>query len=297
MSNKRKLRRGRAPKTHSDIPMPSAVKLSAPKPEQHLCVCVPAYGLSPAEFWVSFIDLVKYMSDHGVSFDIKIANQAYVDYARNDLIKRAYADGATEILFLDHDMVFPPNLYHRLKAHAVPVVAALYFKRLAPYDPLIFDWVDGPESDRIDTFPRYDYEVGLQKCGAVGMGATLIQFEAIEKVVQWQIDQGDTNPAPFRVFPPIGEDIWFCKHAHKAGVDVYCDTSLVLKHMGLNPVDDSYFRLAARYGSLRGALDRLEQVDGRARFTRGGADGQAHLGAAVAEPVGDGVPAGARQAP
>lgn len=254
----------------------------------HLAICLPIYGDLPADFVVSLIDLIQYTRDFHPLVEVLIGNQAYVDYNRNELVKRAFKKGATEILFIDQDMKFPHDLYVRLKQHHVPVVSGLYFKRLPPHDPLIFDWA---AHDRIDTFPRLNYSGKLEQCGAVGMGATLIQMDAIEAVLSWQIEAGDKFPAPFRVHPPIGEDIYFCKHLQYCDVPVYCDTSLILGHMGMNEVSEEHFLLTARYGSMRGALDRLEQLDGKADFGLGRPhpDGPVHQPSPDSSPLTIGV--------
>lgn len=245
-----------ADKTHSEAPPVHGVPLL--KKRTKLVLAVPAYGDSPADFWVCFVDLFKSLADKHPEFDIIVTNMAYIDFARNDIVRRAAEKGAKEVLFLDHDTLVPPDLYWRLAAHKVPVVSALYFKRLHPFEPLIYDFDD---DTNINCHPKLDYPEGLVKCGAVGMGATLIQMDAIEAVLKWQIDNNERHPNPFRVFPPIGEDIFFCAHCREAGVDVFCDTTIKCLHVGSNPVSEAHFKLINRYGSMREAAARMEELE------------------------------------
>lgn len=276
MSNKlRKLKRTRGQQDYDQAMSQAEERLKA---MGHLAICVPMYGNPPAAFTTALLDLDTNLKQSHPSYQVLTTNQAYIDMARNDLVKRAFKSGATEILFLDQDMGFPEDLYWRLKAHNVPVVSGLYFLRKPPHNPLIFDWAG---TDRVDTFPRLNYEEGLIECGAVGMGATLIQMDAIEAVLAWQMEQGDREKliAPFLVRPPIGEDIYFAKNCQYAGVKVYCDTTLKLDHIGENEVREVHFKLTSRYGSLEGALERLEQVDGKVKLS------DANLALAVDAPV------------
>jgi hypothetical protein len=225
-----------------------------------LIIAVPMYGSPPAEAWIAFIELCKNLSMGHEDFDIVATNLAYVDFARNDIVRRASKRGAKEILFIDQDVIYPDDLYWKLARHDKPVVSALYFKRLPPYDPLVFDWVD---RERIDVTSRKDYDEGLVECGAVGLGATLIQMEAIDKVLEWQLNNGEKHPNPFRVFPPVGEDIFFCAHCREAGIPVYCDTTVKCLHIGLNPVSETHFKLQNRYGSLDEAAARLHELEAK----------------------------------
>lgn len=221
-----------------------------------IAVGIPAYWTVPADFVVHATELIG-----TIRADVQIicVNMPYIDFARNEIVKRAAAKDADAILFLDNDLAVPLDLLQRLVAHNVPVVSALYFQKCPPYLPLLYDW-QSPE--KIDIEPRLDYGNGLVQCGAVGMGATLVTMDAIGKVLEWQIKNGEQRPAPFRVNAPIGEDIWFCAHARAAGVPVYCDTSIKIPHVGLLPVTETHHKLARRWGSLEGALARLEELEG-----------------------------------
>src|SRR5210317_1806542 len=55
---------------------------------------------------------------------------------RNVIIRNAVAMGCSHLMFLDADMVYPPDTISKLLAHDLPVVGALTFRRWPNFDPL-----------------------------------------------------------------------------------------------------------------------------------------------------------------
>lgn len=236
-----------------------------------LVVGVCAYWTLPYNFLGSLAGMLNDLSEADYDVDIVIVSEPYIDMARNTIVERAYQKKADWILFLDQDMVFPPDTARRLIAHDVPVVGGIYFQKMAPHHPLLYDWVtDQPGFGEWTIRPRLDYEEGLVKCGAVGMGCTLISLKAIDKVIDYQLngplkEQFGESAQPFKIaVAKVGEDIWFARFCDWAGVPIYCDTKLKLQHVGLMEIGETHFRMASRYDSLESALEVLEDREMRA---------------------------------
>lgn len=157
------------------------------------------------------------------------------DEARNMLtqlfLKKAQGDD-DRLIMLDCDHIHPPDVLARLAAHDVDVVGALYFRRVAvdsPSEPTPLLWRIGQNGYEF----MHDYPKGqLVECDGVATGAICIKrkvFRMIEEKVE---------PYPFfrynyrnglDQFPT--EDVDFSARVTQAGAKIFCDTSLVTKHI------------------------------------------------------------------
>lgn len=179
---------------------------------------------------LSFNDLVIRDGDTKA---IKLGTRG--DMARMAMGNRFLASDLDAILLLDLDMVHPPDLLERLRAHNVDMVSAHYFRRHVnpmrsvvtvitddntwPYPPLI-------------TIP----DDGLHEIACTGFGCALIKREAVEAVMS-MLPPGSP---PFSLGPmpeeannnnqPFGSDYNFFMRARKAGYKLWLDASLESKH-------------------------------------------------------------------
>lgn len=148
--------------------------------------------------------------------------------SRNFIVKEAKRIGAHYVLFVDDDMILPTDLFLRLFSHQVPVVSALAFKRRPPYEPCIYDWKVDPKTGRLGVVSAtYLVKKGLMKVGATGFGAVLIRMDVFDKIRE-----------PWFELKEFGEDLDFCLKCHDAGIPIYCDTDLIVQHIGSNEIVD-----------------------------------------------------------
>lgn len=144
-----------------------------------------------------------------------------VDQARNLIADLARKNGATHLLFIDDDHVLPSNLYYKLASHNKDVVGALCFKRVEPFSPCLYSWQTSRADGNLMVVSRHDLMFkGLQKVDAVGFGAILIKVSVFEKI-----------PFPWFKFSEVGEDLHFCDLCAQNGIEVHCDTDLVVNHI------------------------------------------------------------------
>lgn len=188
-------------------------------------IAIPSMDQVPALFAHSLATLRK-AGECVVAF--QIASLVYT--ARNELAKRAVACGADFILWLDSDMVFQPDLLERLMAYMedpeTSIVSGLYFRRVAPYSPVLFDKLEITDKECINTefteIPDHTFEVG-----GCGFGGVLMRTSVIYDVA---LKYGS-------MFDPIngvGEDLSFCWRARQLGHKIICDPSIELGHVGTN---------------------------------------------------------------
>jgi GT2 family glycosyltransferase len=152
---------------------------------------------------------------------IIIATEGYtISENRNYLSVQAIKAGCTHLLFIDDDMVFPPDTLKRLLSHQKEIVGVVYHSRMFPPTPVVV--TEEGQTVKVDGLEP------LIKCGHVGGGVMLIDLEVFKKIERpWFTTKTHENG-----FTIMGEDAWFCSQARKAGYTIWCDTTLQIGHLG-----------------------------------------------------------------
>lgn len=158
-------------------------------------------------------------------------NSSYVGWSRVELAKSALQWGATHLLWLDSDMVFPAWTFHHLFKQDKPVIAANYARRRFPHAPVTMKRLkeQGQNHEHELCYTHAD-STGLEEVEAIGFGVVLVQAQVFDSLKE----------APFRVLDDamsgnrIGEDVYFCQQLKKAGIPIYVDHDLSkhVKHIG-----------------------------------------------------------------
>ena len=160
--------------------------------------------------------------------------------SRNALATEAIQQEMDYVFWLDSDMVFKPDtlarLFNTLKKYDLDMVTGLYFRRVPPYTPVLFDTLNiDPETDEcvwseFKEIPAKPFEVG-----GCGFGCVLMKTDVFFDV---QSKFGN-------MFAPIannGEDVAFCWRARQCGFKIVCDPSVICGHVGYSVVDDQFFK-------------------------------------------------------
>lgn len=147
-------------------------------------------------------------------------------HARNQMAAAFLEKACEAVLFVDCDMLFPPNALDRLLAHDLDIVGADYRRRAAPYGKIGWPLKDVPEP-----------ESGLVERVALGLGLLLIRRRVFDGLSQpWfaRIYSGETEANK----GCMTEDYFFCLKAREAGFKVWCDLDLTREtmHLGMQPV-------------------------------------------------------------
>jgi hypothetical protein len=162
----------------------------------------------------------------GVLRTIRYRKWLYIDQARNDLVAEVLdRPGATHVLFLDDDMVWPANLLVKLLGHNVPVVGATYFTRTPPHDVVCGD-LDGTTARNWQRLP-----VGLEEVGWVGAGALLVEVAVLQRMRE---DWFHSNQC--------GEDVQFCRRLRDMGIPVYVDGGTVCGHVTDQVITEEHWK-------------------------------------------------------
>ena len=161
--------------------------------------------------------------------EVKIFDVAgtYIDKSRRELTQAALKWDATHLLWLDSDMVFPPDIVHRLLARNVDIVAANYARRRPPHSPVTFKTLE-PQTLCYTT----NESAGLEAVAAIGFGVVLMRasifaHEAMALPVFESFYDRESHVCK-------GEDVTFSECAAKAGLTIWIDhdVSKEVGHVG-----------------------------------------------------------------
>lgn len=193
-----------------------------------LAICIPCRDEVDYEFsrCLSYLCLhlgATAIAAQAVDVNIFHLNGSVIDSSRSRLTHDALVWGATHLLWLDSDMTFPPDTFHRLFKHNVDIVGVNYPTRRHPHRPTanlkMPVKAEGKEGVKLYTGPD---STGMVEVEGMGFGCVLLKRSAFEAV-----------PAPgfLSTYDPVnriwrGEDIYFCQEAIKHGLKVYVDQDL-----------------------------------------------------------------------
>lgn len=188
----------------------------------HVCVGVPMRNSYTHCKFTGALFLMKMSGKAGLVNTLRYV----IHEARNLIVEKARKDGATHILFIDDDMIFPQDAFLRLLSHDVDIVTGLAFRRSAPYRPVIFKCID-KNMWTVDAVRE-----GLIDIDACGSAFVLIKMEVFEKMPKPWYVFGDKSLGIYEDVGGLGEDMSFSLKAKRLGFSVKCDTDLIITHIG-----------------------------------------------------------------
>lgn len=141
---------------------------------------------------------------------------------RNVLIEQAILSNCTHILFLDDDVILPPDAVDSLLSHDKDIVSALYLMREYPHQPIIFGSA-AEDGSVIHKYPTDD-ECSLIEIVACGLGACLINLNIFKRLEKPYIRLGELE------IDQWCDDIGFFKRVREAHIKIYCDLSVQAGH-------------------------------------------------------------------
>ncbi len=146
---------------------------------------------------------------------------------RNIIVEQALLNNCTHILFIDDDMAYKPGALNQLLEHDQDIVSGLYFSRMYPFQPLIFDAI---EEKGFRTRFLHGDEPRLLKIVGAGMGFCLVKMSVFQRMEKPWFRLGELDSEHWC------DDTGFFKRANEAGINVYCDTECRIGHMGTQVV-------------------------------------------------------------
>lgn len=169
----------------------------------------------------------------------KFVESSLIYKSRTDLGLIALAEKQDFVLWIDSDMVFPPDLLVDLMAdmEGRDMVAGICHMRRPPFTPVLYEKLrqgitpQDNESAKLIDYPR-DAPFKVEGCG---FGCVLMRTAVIEAVV-------DKYHALFDPLPGYGEDLSFCIRARGCGFDIWADPKVQVGHKASTIVTDKTFQ-------------------------------------------------------
>jgi hypothetical protein len=188
-------------------------------------ICVPSRDTVHAAFAFDLAKMVQHCAAMNIEVTPHFCIGTLIVNQRDQLADMAMEADSTHILWLDSDMMFPPDTVQRLLAHAVPIVAGNYVTRQYPHKTVAYKQLHDWRSYVVNTGHQ-----DLIKVAAVGMGCMLVHTDVIRAMHRPRFQTtwiAETNDH-------MGEDFYFCQEAQKLGYDVWIDDqlSMDLQHLG-----------------------------------------------------------------
>lgn len=226
---------------------------------KRLLIAIPSFtGLIDSLAVDGFMRLIGNISNLKTKYEVFtcMPQRTNIVTARNLIVKEALEQKCDYIFWIDDDMVIKSdvNIVEKLMAHDKDIVAPLFFARSYPFIPMIFKrktW--GTKFCVYDNI--MDYPKGLLKVDGIGFGCVLTKVEMFKKLKQ----------PYFWANEVFGEDLFFCENATRAGIEIYCDTTIDVGHIGAPVVSWENMHVAAKQANYEYIKNKNIKDDRRAK--------------------------------
>lgn len=196
-------------------------------------IAIPAMETVATRFMMSLVCMKRIGASR-----VSVVSDSLVYHARNILAAEAIDDGCDQVLWLDSDMVFMPDIMEQLHrdinagventTETVEYVSALFFKRRLPTEPVIYK---NPGRLYLD----YPNDALFPIAGS-GFGAVMTTTKLLKDIY-------DRFGPPFNPLPDgTGEDVAFCRRARELGYTLWCDSRIKVSHVGSIPIGEKHYR-------------------------------------------------------
>jgi len=156
---------------------------------------------------------------------IAVHRGTYLHANREAIVQDAIRASSTHLMFIDSDVVFPPDGILRLLEHDRDIVGGAYnMKTLPPVTTIKMADTDG----NLINMSGADLPRELFKCAAVPTGFMCLKIAGILGHMEPPLFDFGRRPDG----QLVGEDVAFCERARAAGLEVWCDPTIPLGHVG-----------------------------------------------------------------
>lgn len=206
---------------------------SQPQPGQQgrapsVMIAVPAMEMVNAEFAQHLAMAAANMVAHGIKINCAFNIGSVITIARRNLVDIFLKSDFDYIWWVDSDMKFPIDAPIRLLKRNKDIVGVNYRRRRFP-NPNFTGMIGS--AGQFSEFQTTDNSPAMELIDVLPHGCVLVKREVYQKIPQ---------PHYLQEFIPhlnleIGEDIFFCQQAQKAGYEIWCDQELSkeVAHIGI----------------------------------------------------------------
>lgn len=178
---------------------------------------------------------------------------------RNAIVREFLKTDCTHLLFIDDDMFFEGNSIIKLLAHDVDICTGIAWQRGEPHAPCIFL----ANHEKKEIFPLDALKSGLVEIDTCGGYFLLIKRKVLETVEpDWfkygsiELGYGVQNKKD----KGIGEDVYFGLKSKLAGFDIYCDSDVIVGHLGqTQEIDEKFYLGYKESGKQEEAIKKMNE--------------------------------------
>jgi hypothetical protein len=193
-----------------------------------IMIAVPAMEMVNAEFAQHLAMAAANMVANGIKINCAFNIGSVITIARRNLTDIFLKSDFDYVWWVDSDMKFPIDAPLRLLKRQKAIVGANYRRRRFPNPN--FTGMMG-SNGQFTEFQTTDQSPPMELIDVLPHGCVLVHRSVYEKIPQ---------PHYLQEYIPelnleIGEDIYFCQQAQKAGFEVWCDQELSreISHIGI----------------------------------------------------------------
>lgn len=212
-----------------------------------LFVAIPAYdGKLNIKTAFALAQLMPKALSLGVSvFLSDMSGCSIITMARNSLVNEFLKTDATDMLFIDSDVIVTPDDVLRLMCQHTgrDVTAGMYPRRAS--DKKFF--LDVHYDDNGDL----EFDGSLMRANRVGTGFMMISRNIIERMVEahpeWQYENKEGSGTVSALFDFVvkdgkfvGEDYLFCDRVRDIGGSIWVDVDISLPHIGTEAFTNNF---------------------------------------------------------
>lgn len=247
-----------------------ASSVELPRPVYRTHVGVPTYGSAPAVCMLAFGSFIGNGVANGLVNNLGEIDGAYIDRARNDLVRQAMGNGSTHLMFVDQDMILPEGAINRLISHDADFVAGSYWGKDDFFTPVSFHLDPFRriyELEECDVYPpgeKATLPEGILDCwcgkpddhlhsiGGPGMGCTLLSVAMLNRVEEHYRTHacpcGSPYCTPDRWFSSMetGEDIHLAMRCDELGIPRLLDGFVNCGHVRNQIVTRQHYEWAKK---------------------------------------------------
>ncbi len=169
-----------------------------------------AIGISSGEFIHvdTMLNIHEMASKTDVPMTFVVVKGCFVHQNRNIICEEVMKLGCTHVMFIDTDMLFEADGLTRLLDQDKAVIGGMYNKRQHPITPIVKDFTGQTESFQADFVPA---------------GFMLVDLRKVKDLPKpWFFFSEEAN----------SDDSYFCHKVRAAGMEVWCDPTIKIKHIG-----------------------------------------------------------------
>jgi len=195
-------------------------------PRKNLLLAIPHPGVIKGKFWKD----ERLCWKPEMTELLEIVGTSAIHDARNEAVKYALKGDYKYLMFMDSDMRIPSDTIFKLLDHRVPIVSGLFYARTYPHFPCVSKLVKDEKGEPA-AVAMHEPNTGFKEYDLVGMACTLIETRVFKDLQEDKKKKG-LNPHEFFYWGQFGEDYQFCYDVRQLGFKIFCDTDLIIRHIG-----------------------------------------------------------------